>query len=38
MKFQLINKEVTLNICRSIKQERDLELLLVVNHLMELGF
>jgi len=35
MKFQLNCEEITFNICRSIKQERDLKLVLVLNHIVE---
>ncbi|XP_015158484.1 uncharacterized protein [Solanum tuberosum] len=32
------NKEVTFNICRSMKKESDLKSVLVVNHIVERGF
>uniref|UniRef100_M1DAZ4 Integrase core domain containing protein n=2 Tax=Solanum tuberosum TaxID=4113 RepID=M1DAZ4_SOLTU len=38
MKFRLNNEEVTLNICRSMKQKSDLKLVSVVNHIVERGY
>uniref|UniRef100_M1DU10 Integrase core domain containing protein n=1 Tax=Solanum tuberosum TaxID=4113 RepID=M1DU10_SOLTU len=37
MKFRLNNEEVTLNIYRSMKQESDLKMVSVVNHIVERG-
>ncbi|KAK4727138.1 hypothetical protein R3W88_032055 [Solanum pinnatisectum] len=35
MKFRLNNEEITFNICRSMKQERDLKSVSMVNHIVE---